>query len=174
MGVDGSGTCCAQSVGQQASEHGAIQQRVTESARSIGQIANHPPGAVGHTDNIDRVVHQPARRCEPGRVRTEGGQRVEQRSGQHTVAYQLAFAGTVDEQCLQQAHALDRSVRQHSEFGSVDHEGQRVEPPGSALHPCRRRHAVTVSAALQREFVHQVAGAFGVEQTIGVALAIVQ
>ena len=100
------GALGAEQLGRDAGHHGAVEQRVPDAGRRVGEVLDDAPRPVGAGDDVDGVRRQPARR----RRGADGGEPValarRQRLRRHpALADGQPRAVEVGEQHLHRLHA---------------------------------------------------------------------
>ena len=125
-----------QQLGGHPAHDGAVDQRVADARRGVGEVLHDAPRAVGQGDDVDGVRRQPTRWWR----RPDGRQAVAQRRRQHlgrhpSGLHRLAPAVQVGEQHLQRAQAGHDRCGEHVEDLAVEHVRDRVEPPRSVARP---------------------------------------
>ena len=149
-----------------AGEHVATEERVPGPGRCVGQVLQDVPVARRVLHHVDRVRGEPTRcgeltdRRQPVPVRRPHVGRLEDPIGQ-----QRAAAVDVVEDRLEHAHARHDPVAEEMEFGGIDDDGDRVEPPW----PRFERHDPAIGA--HREVVDDVARSLRREEPVGLVLA---
>ena len=151
-------------LGGDARHCGAVDDRVPDPCRCVGEVLHDPPRPVGRRDQIDGVRRQPPR----WRRRADRRQAVAGRRGQGLGRHPALSNGParpvqVGEQCLHRLDALGDTGGELGERGAVEDHRHRIEPPRSVPYG---RPAVGA-----RQVVDEMSGERGGDQPVGLDLA---
>ena len=113
----------------------AVEHRVPDAGRSVGEVTHDTPRPIGELDDVSSVRRQPPwRRREPYRADAIAGRRAQRLAGDDSIGDEVAGAVEVGEDAFQRLDALDDAGRQTPERRSVENERERIDPPRPAVH----------------------------------------
>ena len=135
----------------------AVEQRVADPGRGVGQVAHDPPRPVGELHDVGGVRGQPPwRRRQPDRADAVPSRRAQRLARHDAIGDESAWSVQVGEDPFHRLDALDDAGGETVERRPIDDERNRVDSPRPAVHV---------------HLVHEVAGAGRGEDPIGLGLA---